>query len=90
MNLTRDVCQFAVKPHVVLCFVHRHQNQHGANRVRKGSEQEERHNKSAHTDDCRSVRGELVLVQFCELLKHHVCDSWQFKQDQYFMSLYIQ
>ena len=30
--------------------------------IRKGRKQDERHNKSAHLDDCSSVRGELVLV----------------------------
>ena len=42
----------------------RHQNQHGANWVRKGSNQEDHYSKSAHTDDCSSVRGELVLDVF--------------------------
>ena len=36
--------------------------------LRKGTEKYKNHNKSAHVVNCSEVRGELVLVQFCELL----------------------
>ena len=37
-----------------------HQNQRGANWLRKGSEQHECHNKSAHTDSCSSGSGSVL------------------------------
>ena len=38
--------------------------------VKKGQKKDENHNKSAHIDDCSSVKGEPVLVLFCEVLKY--------------------
>ena len=46
----------------------RHQNQHGANWVRKGSERDERHNESAHTDNCSSGSGSVLW--FCGSVVH--------------------
>ena len=47
--------------------LHRLINTSPTNMETKGHKKHERHYESAHIDNCSSVKGELVLVQFCEL-----------------------